>query len=265
MKTNQILAGLVVIVLLALSYNNGFAQTSIVADTIKNTCGEEGSSDILFRLCDSTILQLSSEDNGKVRINTNLEVPNGYVRMDSIRSRVIHVGDSSIVIGTPQNAIPGSNNLYTNNGSLRIQSNAANNFSTIINAGISAGVGIGNSFPQEKLQIHQDDIGGVHQSVYTLFTNELNGYSISPLPGFKVGISSGLNGEIRQERNLPLNFFTDNIQHVTVLANGNVGIGDFFTVEPKKRLDIFDSTDAQLIYSISKIFLTGTSNALAIS
>ncbi len=262
MKTSQTLRTIIVTLLFATSFSICKSQTSVTADTIKNTCEEENASDILFKICDSTIMQLNVSD-GNVRINTNLEIPNGYIHIDSIRARAIHVGDSSIFIGA-SGALPGSNNIYTTNGSLRIQSNTNNNFSTVINSGVTAGVGIGNWLPQQKLHIHQDDIGGVHQPVYALFTNEINGYTF-PTTGFKVGIDVGLNGEIRQERNLPLNFFTNNTQRVTVLANGNVGIGDFFTVEPKKRLDIFDSTDAQLIYSISKIFLTGTSNALAIS
>ncbi len=87
-----------------------------------------------------------------------------------------------------------------------------------------------------------------------LYTNEINGYVIPTITGFKVGISAGLNGEIRQERNLPLNLFTHDTMRVTVLGDGKVGIGDFFTVEPKKRLDVFDSTDAQLLITNQDFF-----------
>ncbi len=74
-----------------------------------------------------------------LRIKSNLNLPDKWIHADSLRCRVIHVGDSSINIGGT-GPIGFNNNIFSTNGSLRIQSNAANNFSTIINAGTLARV-----------------------------------------------------------------------------------------------------------------------------
>lgn len=252
MKPNQTIGKVIVALLLVLAYNTAKSQVAVTADTIKNTCVIEGEetnvSDILFRLCDSTVMKLSVT-NGNVQINSNLQIPNGNLLVDSIRTRAIHIGDSSITIGSlpPVGNTFGGNNFITATGDLFIQSgNSAPN--TILNqtngnVGIGAGANLGVTGPQEKLHIHRwSALLGPTLPSYALFSN---GYS-NTNTGFKIGIDSFRNAEVRQQLNQPLNFFTHDTIRVTILGNGKVGIGDFFTVEPKKRLDVFDSTDAQL-------------------
>jgi len=89
---NLILKGLIVTMLLTLIFVSSYAQTSVTADTIKNTCGEGSTSDILFKVCDSTVMQMNATDYS-VRIN-------GTAYFDTIRAKLLHAGDSSIVLGT---------------------------------------------------------------------------------------------------------------------------------------------------------------------
>lgn len=70
-------------------------SATIIADIIKNSGGE--SEQMLFQLSDSTIMQLKPD--GNVKINANLEVQNGFVKADSINARVI-AGDSIRFKGT---------------------------------------------------------------------------------------------------------------------------------------------------------------------
>lgn len=74
MKPNQTIGKVIVALLLVLAYNTAKSQVAVTADTIKNTCVIEGEetnvSDILFRLCDSTVMKLSVT-NGNVQINSN--------------------------------------------------------------------------------------------------------------------------------------------------------------------------------------------------
>ncbi len=87
MKTNFLIKCMSIMFMLALFYVKSNAQTGVTADTIRNTCGE-GASDILLQICDSTVMQLKAAD-GNVKINTNLQVPNGYITADSLNVRVI--------------------------------------------------------------------------------------------------------------------------------------------------------------------------------
>lgn len=85
--------------------------------------------------------------------------------------------------------------------------------------------------PVEKL--YQDS--GTATATYHKFTaGTTTGTTASD--GLSIGITSAGNAQVRQYENLPLEFWTNNLQRVTVAANGSVGIntttpGYLFTVQ----------------------------------
>ncbi len=96
MKSNFFFFTMIVAMLLSNTVSLTVNAQTITADTIKNTPYGEGFNDLLFQVGDSTVMKIASDSN--VTINTNLGVPNGSILVDSIRARVIHVGDSSLVL-----------------------------------------------------------------------------------------------------------------------------------------------------------------------
>lgn len=82
-------------------------------------------------------------------------------------------------------------------------------------------MGINTQTPQSMLHIN-DAIQ--NHATYMQVTNNTTGM-LSTTDGLKVGIDATGIAEIRQQENLPINFFTNNTQQVTIIANGSMGIG----------------------------------------
>ena len=84
-------------------------------------------------------------------------------------------------------------------------------------------VGLGLLDPQQRLHVHNDATTGV-SNAYGVFTNVSTG--ITATDGVAVGVNSFGNGYLmNQELNRGLFLGTQGVDRVSILANGNVGIG----------------------------------------
>ena len=81
-------------------------------------------------------------------------------------------------------------------------------------------LGVGQTVPAAK--IHQDS-GDATATAHKFTAGTTTG--ILSTDGFDVGIDASGNAELRQREALPMNFFTNNAQAMTILSAGNVGIG----------------------------------------
>jgi collagen type VII alpha len=100
-------------------------------------------------------------------------------------------------------------------------------------------VGIGNDFLIPKSQLHLNDGGfATHVQITNFATNGANNAQTpTATDGFKVGITDNGTAELRQQENLPMNFYTADGQRVIIDELGFVGIGDNF-LNPQSRLHI---------------------------
>lgn len=87
-------------------------------------------------------------------------IPVGHITVDSIRARVIHVGDSSLVLGTGNPVTPGDNAIYTTNTLTNQTLFLAphNGVTTFITSGNgvnidNARIGIGIAAPSNQMQL----------------------------------------------------------------------------------------------------------------
>lgn len=128
--------------------------------------------------------------------------------------------------------VDNTNNILgtIDNVPLRVITNNVQRLHINQNIGLTSGfIGMGNGFNAPQSQIHLND-GKL--PTYLQITNFLtNTLPLNPsaTDGFKLGIASDGTAEIRQQENLPINFFTNNIPRATILNNnGFIGIGTNF-------------------------------------
>ncbi len=98
----------------------------------------------------------------------------------------------------------------------------------------SGNVGIGTNTPMTSLQIFKSNNPSL------LFNNTGTGTTISD--GLFVGNTSSGKGFLWNYENAPIGIGTDNNERITVLGNGNVGIGD---ETPTQKLDVAGTVLAQ--------------------
>lgn len=156
MKPNSLSFATVIAMLLSATVLFNTKAQTISVDTIKNTPDGEGFNDLLFQVGDSTILKVASD--GNIEISTNLDVPNGFLRVDSIRARVIHAGDSSILIGGfPCTGCGFTNSITTTTGSgtLGISPDNGETIFSRNSTGTDVRIGIGRP-PSDPLDIGID-------------------------------------------------------------------------------------------------------------
>jgi hypothetical protein len=121
----------------------------------------------------------------------SIKIPHGFIYADSMRCRVLHVGDSSLILGT--NITPGTIAIGAN--FIKADNNAAICFGRHTGAGTLngnfPGVTIGTMLSSYKLHIHDD---GTNTTAWTHYTNTATGQSTNN--GLLVGIFRGAGGGI---------------------------------------------------------------------
>ena len=93
-------------------------------------------------------------------------------------------------------------------------------------------IGVGINTPNKRLHLHrvETNVGNfVHITNGTTGSNETDGLSL--------GLNSSQEALLRQRENGPMRFFTNNLERLTINANGNIGIG----VDPSEKLHVSGS------------------------
>jgi len=104
----------------------------------------------------------------------------------------------------------------------------------------SGNVGIGTTSPVRNLHIKDT-------SPRIMLSNDNTGHASGD--GTELMLDTGGNFEILQRENLNLEFFTNNLQRMTINGSGNVGIG---TVSPSSLLELRQSSASHQIVSINR-------------
>ena len=184
----------------------------------------------LLSFCSISVLAIAQEE---ISITTYYPSPNGsYNELGTNRLAVdingvavptefaamangdAHIGRSLIIGAGGGSGYAYDEGATTADGSLLVKGN----------------VGIGTTAPATK--IHQNN--GNATATYHKFTAGTTTGLLST-DGFDVGIDGSGNAELIQRENLPMNFYTNNTNRMTVLANGDIGIGD---TTPAAKLEV---------------------------
>lgn len=247
MKTTFIHLILMTVLVLSNTFTLTLNSQTISIDTIQNTPVGESFNDLYFQVGDSTVMKVAAD--GNIKINTNLEVPNGSIQTDSIRARVIHVGDSSLIIGLqPQNPT-WPNLIRTTNTSNSTLFLAPHNgitsileWGNILSSAANPRLGIGTGTPNYQLQLWR----GTASTVVSQFTHSAT--SAASTDGFITGIDATGNAILYQQENLPMLFRTNNIERMRITQMGNVGIGTT-SPDPTVKLHVLSSTSPDVLFN----------------
>ena len=110
---------------------------------------------------------------------------------------------------------------------------------------------VGTENPFSKLHTYA---GNVNEANYFQMTNLATG-SASASDGFRLGIDGTGIGELRQQENLPMLFYTNNSERMRVTNIGSVGIG---ISAPEARLHVIPNTDRAFDnFAPSNVSITG--------
>lgn len=173
----------------------------------------------------------------------SIKIPNGFIQADSIRTRVIHIGDSSITIGagsffgtTTTNT--NSNNITCSNGVLNFGQSSSTNFTKI-------SLNVGTQTTTYKLHLHDGSNSSNAYTPYIHFTNSSTNQTTAD--GFLVGIASNGSADLIQHETKPIRFWINSAECMHIQGNntsnsGFVGIGNGFT-NPIFRLDVDDDVN----------------------
>jgi hypothetical protein len=169
-----------------------------------------------LRIMTNDSVRLTINKNGDAVFEKNIIDTAGWLRVDSIRARVIHVGDSSVTIGT--NTFSG-NVITTNNGILGMGRDPGT-FATF-----QLGVGVDIPAGVAKFQLNADGTG----NSFALFTNGYSGSGGSaPTNGVRIGLDGATNiAEFRQQLNSPINFYTVNTYRMMINGVNALGATQF--------------------------------------
>jgi hypothetical protein len=180
----------------------------------------------------------------------NIDIPEHWIHADSLRVRAIHVGDSSIIIGsgtfggtttTSTSTGLNTNNIRCSNGVLNFGHSTANFTNMSLN--------VGTQTTTYKLHLHDATNGSNAVNPFIHFTNTPTGQLTTD--GFAIGISSAGHADLIQKEQLPMRFYTANnasgtitlrmfIQTNNTTNDGYVAIGNGFST-PAFRLDVNDN------------------------
>ncbi len=175
--------------------SEGFALSG---STVKLSSAPASGSDVFIVVMGSTV-NIGTPSNNTV---TSAILQNGSVIEAKLADSAItnaKVNASAAIAGTKISPDFGSQNIVTTG---------------------SIGIGVGSqtpSTPQKQLHIAHDS------SPRIMLSNDTTGHATPN--GTELLLDSGGNFEILQRENLNLEFFTNNLQRMTILGGGNVGIG----------------------------------------
>jgi hypothetical protein len=116
-------------------------------------------------------------------------------------------------------------------------------------------LGIGWGIPVTKLHLH---VATNTDPVYSNYTNVNT--QIASTDGFWVGIDVPGNAELRQKENLNMNFFTNDIQRMTINNSGFVGIN---RTNPLAQTEIFGNASAATLASLNNTVASQGSQRLS--
>jgi hypothetical protein len=143
----------------------------------------------------------------------SIKIPSGFVYADSVRCRVLHVGDSSITIGSAPwfgtTTSGNNNNITCSNGQLNFGQSSVPFFGNIT-------LNVGTTTNTYKLHLHDQsaNANGAQFEPYIHFTNSVTNQTIGD--GFIVGINSGAGADLINRENTDMHFFTSNAQRVSI-------------------------------------------------
>jgi hypothetical protein len=179
----------------------------------------------------------------------NINIPENWIHADSLRVRSIHVGDSSIFIGTLM-AGTLNNVISTTTGSLFLEPiNGTLNLAKLNPNQGDCNFNIGTNANTYKLHLHDGTNASNTVNPFIHFTNTPTGQLTTD--GFAVGISSVGDADFIQKEQRPMRFYTANnasgaitlrmfIQTNNTANDGFVAIGNGFST-PAYRLDVNDN------------------------
>ncbi len=232
MKTRKFLIPLIIAVSF---YFTSFSQSWNVSgnSTIDSTnfIGTTSNQNLLFKT--NNIVRLLIDKEGLVEVKNNLNVENGWIRTDSIRCRSMHVGDSSLFIGS---VLAPNSNIIASTSFQPISFVRQTPIGTYNSS--FQGVNIGTTSPSYLLHIH--DSGGGNNGAFVHLTNNTTGQTNSD--GFLLGIASNGTADVLQRENRPIRFWINNTEYMHIQGNspstnGFIGIGSGFT-NPAFLLDL---------------------------
>lgn len=159
-----------------------------------------------------------------IKFTSDIQVQ-GKLTADSAHfKQFIKVGNS-VWIGTFQ--APGNNEIFSDNGDLGINNNAAFNFNTILHSNNTGRVGIGTQTPQSLL--HLDQPGNT--PLYTQWTNGTTGNATAN-DGLRIGVEQTGIAEIRQEETQPLMFLMNDGQFIPMKERVRMFAGPWVINDP---------------------------------
>ena len=173
-----------------------------------------------FKLISDSVIRIILSKDGEIKIFGNVNLENNNIVGDTGHFHVIHVGDSSLYLGTTPYSP--TEQIYTSTGDLNIQCNLSYNLNTILNAsGNNAFVGIGTTSPQAKLHVTapaatrgiQVDVNSSYEIIGSGTSDNMNIFSESDM-------------YLLTDAGKRMYFGTNNINSRMLMdVSGNVGIG----------------------------------------
>ena len=213
-------------------------------DTDTNTTYTAGQG---LNLSASNAFSLKTTVTGAVIQATNSLASSGALTWKGIGSG----GRLDVGGGTIQIAANGSAVFNENSQNLDYRFEGDGNANLLFLDASSDRVGIGTATPNYNVEIH----GGASFSYISLINNASG---LSANDGFQFGLESDASAAyILMRENGPLHFRTNNTNKMSILANGNVGIG---TTAPRTKLDVVGAISGSFIYATQSFSGAGLSD-----
>ena len=179
------------------------------------------------------LLELFSDEEAVLGTNAS-----GIFRINKATGNANLLMDVNDIMARASNTNPTTLNLQREGGDLDVGN--GNVYMTS-----NALVGIGTNSPNYRLHINR----GSGNDVFSQFTNSSTGATSSD--GLLIGINSNGHAQLFQQDAFDIRFATDNVERMTIEADGEVGIA---TNNPRALLEIVSNSDATLATATSGVF-----------